>query len=201
MRWYTSCYRPMGAPLKPAGIDCREDGERMTKKSTITLILVLAVVVLLLIKCPREGGGPGGNPAVGQRAPGFQLKDLQGNDVSLDQYKGKIVMLDFWATWCGPCRVTMPLLEQLQHEHPDAFTLLAVNVGDSPELVAPYVQQHRILARVLLDVEGKVGTAYGSESIPMQVLIDQKGIIRHIQAGYYEGMKDDLWAEIVKLQN
>ena len=173
----------------------------MTRKSTITLILVLAVVVLLLFKCPREGGGPGENPAVGRRAPGFQLKDLQGNDVSLDQYKGKIVMLDFWATWCGPCRVTMPLLEQLQHEHPDAFTLLAINVGDSPELVAPYVQQHRILARVLLDVEGKVGTAYRSESIPMQVLIDQRGIIRHVQVGYYEGMKDDLWAEIARLQN
>jgi thiol-disulfide isomerase/thioredoxin len=191
----------MDAPLKPAGIDCLEDSERVTNKTTISLILVLAVVVLLLIKCPREVGTPGGNPAVGQHAPRFQLKDLQGNDVSLDQYKGKIVMLDFWATWCGPCRITMPLLEQLQQEHADAFTLLAINVGDSPELVMPYVQQHRILARVLLDVEQKVGAAYGTESIPMQVLIDQKGIIRHIQVGYYGSMKDDLWAEIAKLQN
>jgi len=190
-----------GCSVKPAGIDCLEDGERVTNKAIISLILVLAVVGLLLIRCPRDGSAPTGNPAVGQHAPRFQLKDLQGNDVSLDQYKGKIVMLDFWATWCGPCRITMPLLEQLQHEHPDDFTLLAINVGDSPELVMPYVQQHRILARVLLDVEQKVGAAYGTESIPMQVLIDQKGIIRHIQVGYYESMKDDLWAEIAKLQN
>ena len=187
--------------MKPAGIDCLEDGERMTNKAIVSLILVLAVVGLLLVRCPREGGAPAGNPAVGQHAPRFQLKDLQGNDVSLDQYKGKIVMLDFWATWCGPCRTTMPLLEQLQQEHADAFTLLAINVGDSPELVLPYVRQHRILTRVLLDVEQKVGAAYGTESIPMQVLIDQKGIIRHIQAGYYGRMKDDLWAEIAKLQN
>jgi len=191
----------MDAAVIPAGVDCREDSERMTNKATISLILILAFVVLLLVKCPRETGRPGENPAVGQRAPGFQLKDLQGNDVSLDQFKGKIVMLDFWATWCGPCRVTMPLLEQLQSEHPAAFTLLAVNVGDAPDVVAPYVQQHRILARVLLDLEQTVGAAYGSESIPMQVLIDQKGIIRHIQVGYYGGMKDDLWAEIAKLQN
>ena len=66
--------------------------------------------------------------------------------------------------------------------------------------MVPYVKLRNIRARVLLDLEGKVGTAYESASIPMQVLIDKQGIIRHIQAGYYASMKEDLWAEIAKLQ-
>ncbi len=176
------------------------DSSRWTGKKTVTLILLIVAVLLLMYKCGQGIASREGS-AIGRQAPAFQLKDLQGNDVSLEQFRGKIVMLDFWATWCGPCRITMPLLEELQHEHPNDFTLLAVNVGEPPDLVAPYVQRQRVTARVLLDMEGIVGSAYGSDSIPMQVLIDQKGIIRHIQAGYYAGMKDDLWDEIAKLQH
>jgi thiol-disulfide isomerase/thioredoxin len=178
-----------------------EDGDRMTKGKTILLMLLLAVVALILTRWLREGGGSREGAAVGRHAPAFQLKDLEGHDVALAQFKGKVVMLDFWATWCGPCRLTMPMLEELQHEHPDAFTLLAVNLGEPPDLVTPYVRRQNIQSRVLLDIDGRVGSAYGSESIPMQVLIDQEGIIRHIQMGYYPTMKDDLWAEIAKLQN
>ncbi len=178
----------------------QEDNGRWTSKKTVTLILLIIGVLLLMYKCGQGIASREGS-AIGRQAPAFQLKDLQGNDVSLAQFRGKIVMLDFWATWCGPCRITMPLLEELQHEHPNDFTLLAVNVGDPPDTVAPYVQQHRVSARVLLDVDGVVGSAYGSESIPMQVLIDQTGVIRHIQAGYYPGLKDDLWSEIAKLQH
>ncbi len=185
-----------GAP----GADGQPESSGWTSKKTITLILLVVGVLLLMYKCGQGIASREGS-AIGRRAPAFQLKDLQGNDVSLDQFRGKIVMLDFWATWCGPCRVTMPLLEELQQEHPNDFTLLAVNVGDAPDMVAPYVQQHRVRARVLLDEEGIVGSSYGSESIPMQVLIDQKGIIRHIQAGYYPGMKEDLWSEIARLQH
>ena len=172
----------------------------MSIRKAVFLLLLAVGVFLILSKYLREDTPSRGGSAIGRRAPDFQLKDLGGHDVSLEQFKGKIVMLDFWATWCGPCRMTMPLLEELQQEHPNDFTLLAVNVGEPPDQVAPFVQSRRIQAPVLLDVDGMTGNAYGSESIPMQVLIDQKGIIRHIQQGYYESMKDDLWAEIAKLR-
>lgn len=170
----------------------------MTKKMVLA-VLLLAVICVLIVRDAMKGG-PSEGVAVGRQAPGFHLKDLEGREVSLDQFKGKIVMLDFWATWCGPCRLTMPLLEELQREHPNDFTLLAVNLEEDRDLVIPYVKRRNIQARVLLDSDGRVGAAYRSASIPMQVLIDQNGVIRHIQQGYYESMKDDLWAEISKLQ-
>ncbi|MBP1598720.1 MAG: hypothetical protein H6Q05_4097 [Acidobacteria bacterium] len=169
------------------------------------LILAGAVLIgifLILMQRGERRGGPGGGNAVevDSPAPPFQLQDLDGNTVSLADFQGKIVMLDFWATWCGPCRMTMPLLEELQQEHPDDFTLLAINLGEPLDLVLPYVKRQGIHSPVLLDIDNSVGSAYGSHSIPMQVIIDQKGTLRFIQTGFYAGMKEDLWEEIRKLQ-
>jgi thiol-disulfide isomerase/thioredoxin len=157
---------------------------------------------MIMMQRKEESRDPssGTSVAIGQPAPGFQLKDLSGNPVSLADFKGKVVLLDFWATWCGPCRLTMPLLEKLQEEHPNDFTLLAINLGEAPDQVASYVQAQNINSKVLLDREESVGRAYESSSIPMQVLIDKNGIVQNIQNGYYAGMKDDLWAEISKLR-
>ena len=169
------------------------------------VVLVAALVIgawLIMMQLTRQRDDPnsGASGDEGRPAPSFQLQDLSGQRVSLDDFKGKVVMLDFWATWCGPCRLTMPLLEKLQQEHPNDFTLLAVDVGEPLDEVAPYVRDRNIQARVLLDLNKRVGSAYGSDSIPMQVLIDKEGIIRHIQVGYAPSMKEDLWAEIRKLQ-
>jgi len=171
------------------------------KAKAILYWLFLVVTVLPVAGC--SGGGRGSsvnNAMIGSQAPGFRLKDLTGLDVSLGQFKGKVVLLDFWATWCGPCRTTMPMLEDLQQEHTGAFTLLAINVAEPPEQVIPYVRDANVKARVLLDIDGQVAIAYRSNQIPMQVLIDQKGIIRHVQLGLYSSMKEDLWAEIARLQ-
>jgi len=169
------------------------------------LILAGAVLIgifLILMQREEQRGGPGsGNAAeLNLAAPAFELQDLDGNMVSLADFQGKIVMLDFWATWCGPCRMTMPLLEELQQEHPDDFTLLAINLGEPLDLVFPYVKRQGIHSRVLLDIDNSVGSAYGSSSIPMQVIIDQQGIMRFVQTGFYAAMKEDLWEEIRKLQ-
>jgi len=172
-------------------------------KRILILVAALLVVVWLVVmkrtppgNCPR----PGERAEIGQPAPCIQLKDLDGKLVSLSDYKGKIVLLDFWATWCAPCRATMPVLEKLQSDHSQDFTLLAVNIGDSPEQVIPYARARKIQARVLLDIDSKVATAYESGSIPMQVLIDQEGIVRHTQIGAYPGWDDQLWGEISKLR-
>jgi thiol-disulfide isomerase/thioredoxin len=172
------------------------------KKSLILVSALLIGIFLVLVQRARQSNisYPGETEEIGRPAPSFQLKDLEGNMISLEDFKGKVVMLDFWATWCAPCRATMPELERLQQEHPDDFVLLAVNLGEDEDLVAPYVQSRQIQTRVLLDTDRSVGTAYGTTSIPIQFIIDKEGILRHTQVGAYQGWKEDLWAQIEKLK-
>ena len=167
-------------------------------KRRLSILSALALVSLLHLQCGRSRPTVGGLE-IGQEAPVFELPDLAGRSVSLGQYQGRIVLLDFWATWCGPCRLSMPLLEDLQKEYPNDLVLLAVNLQEPPDDVRRYVDRQRIRSRVLLDQEGRVGGAYGSESIPMQVLIDQKGIIRHVQVGFSPSMGARLKDEIDRL--
>jgi thiol-disulfide isomerase/thioredoxin len=172
------------------------------KRSVILIFVLLVGVLLFLIQRARESYNPVRRQSlsIGQPATAFQLQDLAGTQVSLADFKGKVVLLDFWATWCGPCRATMPEVEKLQQEHPDDFVLLAVNLGDSADLVGRYVKLQSIQSRVLLDPDSGTGAAYGVRSIPMQVIIDKEGVLRHSQIGQYPGWKDDLWAEIEKLR-
>ena len=137
---------------------------------------------------------------IGSPAPKFKLPDLDGREVSLDQYKGKVVLLDFWATWCNPCRMTMPVLEKLQKEYPDTMVLLAINLQETRDEVRNYVREHNVDSRVLLDEEGSVGQVYGTGAIPMHVLIDKAGIVRNIQVGYDSRMATQLRTQIEKLR-
>jgi len=166
-------------------------------KQRLLILITLLATGGISLNC----GGPRTSEAleIGQPAPEFKLPDLSGNAVSLTQYQGKIVLVDFWATWCGPCRLSMPLLEDLQKEYPNELVLLAVNLQEPLDEVRQYVTAQRIRSRVLLDEEGTVGRAYGSESIPMQVLIDQKGIVRDIQMGFSTSMGTRLREEVRKL--
>ncbi len=172
------------------------------KRSLILISALLLGILLVLVQRARQSNisAPGVDNEIGQPAPTFQLRDLEGNMVSLEDFRGKVVMLDFWATWCAPCRATMPELEKLQQEHPDDFVLLAVNLGDDEDQVAPYVQSRNIQTRVLLDIDRSVGMAYGTSSIPVQFIIDKEGILRHTQVGAYQGWIEDLWTQIEKLK-
>jgi thiol-disulfide isomerase/thioredoxin len=137
---------------------------------------------------------------IGRPAPKFTLPDLNGRQISLDQFRGKIVMLDFWATWCGPCRMTMPLLGNLEKEYRDTMILLAINLQEPKNMVRDYVQKQNINSHVLLDENGSVGEMYETDSIPMQVLIDKNGIVRHIQLGFKPGMATELRSVIHSLR-
>jgi thiol-disulfide isomerase/thioredoxin len=172
----------------------------VAKRNAFAVCLVLCISAMILSGCARRP--PESEPMleIGQPAPSFKLPDLSGQQVSLDQYKGKIVMLDFWATWCGPCRMTMPLMENLQKEFADTMVLLAINVQEPHDEVRDYIRAQGIHSRVLLDEEGLVGKKYGTESIPLQILIDKQGILRFIQAGYGPRTLSQLRAEISKLR-
>ena len=137
---------------------------------------------------------------VGHSAPGFRLVDLYGSERSLDDYRGKIVLLDFWATWCGPCRLTMPILEKLQSEFPEDLVLLAVNLQESEATVRGYVQKQKLKSRMLLDRDGRVSSSYRVSSIPMQVLLDRGGTVRHVQIGLSSQLGEQISRQIAELK-
>lgn len=118
---------------------------------------------------------------VGDVAPDFQLYDLAGNAVTLSEYRGSIVLLNFWATWCGPCRVEMPAMEALYRtfDRKD-FEILAVSTDQQGTAVTrPFRNQLNLTFPILHDTEYRVGLAYGARSLPMTFLIDRRGVIVH----------------------
>jgi len=169
-----------------------------TKAYLATGVLLVAMV-LSLSGCGRRPAETEGLE-VGSPAPSFKLPDLNGKEVALSQFKGKVVLLDFWATWCGPCRMTMPVMEKLEREFPREMVLLAINLQEPKDMVRDYVREQSLSSRVLLDEEGSVGEAYGTGAIPMQVLIDKEGIIRDILVGFNERMASKLRSEIETLR-
>ncbi len=169
------------------------------KTNTFSLAIAFLIAsALLLTGCARPSET--GTVEIGRPAPPFKLPDLNGREISLSQFKGKVVMLDFWATWCGPCRMTMPLLEKLQKEYPSNMVLLAINLQETPGAVREYMREQNVNSQVLLDEQGSVGEAYGSAQIPMQVLVDKAGIVRFIQIGFDPRMTARLRGEIEKLR-
>jgi thiol-disulfide isomerase/thioredoxin len=169
-------------------------------KKSLTIYAFLILSAILLPNCVQPSSEMEGVAEIGRTAPNFTLPDLGGQEVSLDQFKGKIVLLDFWATWCGPCRMTMPLLERLQNQYSDVLVQLAINMQEPLNNVREYVRSEGIHARVLLDEDGSVSYAYRVGAIPMQILIDREGILRHVQTGFDPGMSSQLRSEIEKMR-
>ena len=115
----------------------------------------------------------------GENAPNFTLKNLDGKEISLNQFRGKHVLINFWATWCGPCKIEMPSLEALYERFKDRnFVLLAIsNDMFGANIVKPFVKAHNINFPVLLDQRLKVSNAFGVVSLPTTFMIDPQGKI------------------------
>ncbi|MDR4475443.1 MAG: redoxin domain-containing protein [Nitrospira sp.] len=120
-------------------------------------------------------------PQVDDEAPNFLLKDSQGFNVTLDQFRGKVVLLNFWATWCGPCKIEMPAMERLYRSFSrKEFEILAVSTDAQGTVVTrPFQEEVGFTFPVLHDADFRVGLQYGARQLPMTFLIDRKGIIRN----------------------
>ncbi|MEW6544462.1 MAG: TlpA disulfide reductase family protein [Nitrospirota bacterium] len=122
-----------------------------------------------------------GGVRVGAEAPNFQLRDLEGRSVTLASYRGRVVLVNFWATWCGPCRVEMPGMEALYREFSRKdFEILAVSTDQQGAAVTrPFRDELGLTFPILHDSEFRVGVAYGARTLPMTFLVDRRGIITH----------------------
>jgi peroxiredoxin len=133
----------------------------------------------------------GGIDLTGKAAQDFALPDLQGNQVSLSQFKGKVVVLDFWATWCPPCRKEMPELQTLFEKYKDKdVQVIAVSTDDTTEPVEAFVKDNSISFLVLhgsRDEMRAIDQFYKITAIPRVLIIDREGVIKADITGYEEG--------------
>jgi len=135
-------------------------------------------------------------------APDFTLKTLDGPALRLAEQRGQVVLVNFWASWCAPCKVEMPHLNRLADKYRDiGVVLLAVNVDDDPKKAAAEARKLGINFPVLLDTAKTASKAYQLQAMPTTVLVDRDGKLRHVHQGYragYEQTYDEQLRALVK---
>ena len=174
----------------------------MLKPAGALLIATGAISAFLLTSCSRE-------PSVVEAAvkaekdrkpaPDFTLKDANGQTAKLSDYKGKVILLDFWATWCGPCKIEIPWFIEFEQAYKDkGFSVVGVSMDEEGwSVVKPYIQDRKVNYRILLGTE-QVGQLYGGlDSLPTTYLIDRSGRIASVHIGLTE--KDGFQNEITRL--
>jgi thiol-disulfide isomerase/thioredoxin len=135
--------------------------------------------------------------AVKGPAPAFALQSRDGAKVSPAQFKGDVVMINFWATWCVPCRQEMPKLEALyQRYNKLGFKLLAVNVENNPDGVKKWLAETPVTFPVLFDTKSEVSKLYKVETMPTTVIVAKDGTMRYLHHGYQAGYENDYQNEV-----
>ena len=147
--------------------------------------VVAAIVAALALSLPAlaDPSGP---------APQFTLAAKSGKDVSLAQYKGQVVMLNFWASWCGPCRQEMPLLETIYKKYNKlGFTMIGVNVEPDSKAADEWLKATPVSFPILYDRDSKVSKLYEVGGMPCTVIIDRNGNLRKLHRGYKPGDENE----------
>lgn len=152
------------------------------------LLTALIASLLLVSATADELRGP---------APDFSLQSMDGGMVKLSDLRGQVVMVNFWATWCGPCRQEMPHLEALYQRYGDlGFTLLGVNVEEDSSGADEFLAETPVSFPILFDPENHVSELYDVVAMPSTVLVDRSGNMRFIHHGYQPGYENDYQSQI-----
>ncbi len=159
----------------------------MTILNSVKFTVFLLLTLLLLSGCDNSTSTTASAPAqvtskqglIGQTAPDFTLKDVSGQKISLSQYRGKVVILNFWATWCPPCREEMPSMEALYQKYKErGLVILAVNVDDNGETaVKKFLHKTPYSFPIVLDTDNVSQHVYGVFRFPESFIIDREGTV------------------------
>ena len=174
---------------------------RKTNTVFVVLVLLVALVGLLAFDVWSMGARV---PTVGMQAEDFHLTDLEGKSQSLSQYRGKIVLVNFWATWCKPCTTEMPAMQKIYDRLRDkGFVVLAVNELEDDAKVRDHIKQYGHTFPVLMDRDNKVANQFGVFGLPVSVFIDEKGVVQeYIKGGLLTEQKiDETVARIQKQES
>jgi len=149
------------------------------------LAILGLVVVLTAGACTNGSLDASTGPGVGRQAPGLRLESLDGRQVSLADYAGQVILLNFWATWCPPCKEEIPTIEKAYQAHRDeGLVVLGINDGEAAEVVRAFAGELGITYPVLIDKHGDVAARYRRRGLPLTVIVDRDGVIRIRHEGY-----------------
>ena len=156
--------------------------QRVNHQSIILLlVLIIGIGVMILLQTNKSSFDTAGKQRFkkGVHAPDFTLPDLNGKRVSLADYKGRVVLLNIWATWCAPCVEEMPSMEKLHQELKDEkFVILAVSIDESgAKAVRPFMKKHKLSFPALIDSAGTLNNLYRTTGVPESFIIDKQGRI------------------------
>lgn len=152
------------------------------------LVTLVAMAFIAVPVTAAESLGP---------APDFTLEARSGGTVTLADLRGDVVMINFWATWCGPCRQEMPLLDDLYSRYQRVgFSLLGVNIDDDSRRAMQMVEELGVNFPVLFDQKKEVSRLYQVEAMPVTVIVDRTGTVRHVHHGYKPGYEEQYLSQI-----
>jgi peroxiredoxin len=155
---------------------------------------------LLLIGALLVAGGAAADTAtvnVGTEAPDFALRSAAGPNLRLSEHRGQVVMINFWATWCGPCRQEMPRLDEIFARYePAGFTLLGVNIDEDSAQAQRLADELGVTFPLLFDDEQSVSRLYDVQAMPMTVMVDRAGNVRSVHYGYRPGVEQRYLDEV-----
>lgn len=165
----------------------------MNKRYRIAAISVLTLIAGAFALYQADEQLP-----TGIDAPNFKLTTLDGKEVELSKLRGKPVLLDFWATWCPPCRASLPHTQRMSKKYAEQAHIFAVNLREDAEKVRTYMERNKYDFTVLMDSDGAVAQAYRVRGIPTFVVIDAQGKVQFVQVGYGPGVERKLESELQK---
>ena len=169
----------------------RENDCLSSKRGAVAVFIIIALGLLLIQACtPSSQAMQGGQQEaavginVGEIAPDFTLLDLDGNEVRLSEFQGRVVLVNFWATWCPPCRAEMPDIESLYQEYKDkGLVVIGIDIGEPEATVRQFVQRGGYSWTFVLDSTGTVAANYNIRAIPTSFFIDREGVIQAVNIG------------------
>ncbi len=168
--------------------------KRIIKMLILVSILILGVAVA---GCSlNTAPSPVGPSPAGNLAPDFKLQNLDGQSISLSSLRGRPVMLNFWASWCGPCRAEMPHIQAVFEDEKwkdQGLVILAVNIGESSSTAKKFVEDNSLSFPVLLDSDQSVARDYNVRGIPATFFIDKDGIIKDMKIGAFSNKAEIDW--------